>query len=71
MPGEYSIRFTGLYSLHHRIENGSAGFFRRLFFLQFIKNCEFFSFGKFAQFMDLRVNGEDLLVFHIGGFTDI
>ena len=55
----------------HVVENRPAGDFGRLLFDQFSDDAELFALGEFAQFVDLRVNGEDLLVLNIGGFAGV
>ena len=71
MPRENPVRFAGLNACKHVVENRSAGSFGRLFFNQFGNDVDLFALGEFAQFINLRVNGQDLLVLNIGGFAGV
>ena len=71
MPRENSLRFAGLDPPQHGVENRPAGCFGGLLLHKLLNDVYALPGGKLAQFIQLRVNREDLLVLDVGGFTSI
>jgi hypothetical protein len=71
VPCENPVRLAGLNARQHVVENRSARRLGRLFFNEFGDDVDLFARREFAQFVELRINGHDLLVLDIGGFTGV
>ncbi|MBU4369139.1 hypothetical protein KKG58_00040 [Patescibacteria group bacterium] len=71
VPTNDAVGFSALYASHHGVKNRPAGNFRRLFFHKLLQNFQAFSFGKGAQFCDLRLNTQNLLILNIGGLAGV
>ncbi|MCO5045038.1 MAG: hypothetical protein M9935_07155 [Kiritimatiellae bacterium] len=66
MPRENTRRFPGFDASKHLVEDGPARSLGRLLLHVFGNDVQSLGLGKIPQLKKLRIDGEDLLVLHVG-----